>query len=303
MSRVPFNSERLDIYTEIFGRLMRGGMDAEAENVTINMLIDIRWPEVSRAFVNCLVHESKSGRVRPLSHDFSQLVGKAATAAFGTSRHEEIPSWFLQNSECLLASSVHKLFVCFSETLHSDPVMRRAFRALFDVAEGLRCYVGLRHLAESTGAHVLMSAVANAKCAFLKPQSVATRRAELVFMDVLAENILTDPNRALDAQSAFCFFARSERWWEFAAACQDATRPTSALSRLLVEITDATARKTDPAPGLFFLASEFLQADRSPERPTRISKATTPTKPTHSAIAKRSAPFLRLVRRLLSDTA
>jgi hypothetical protein len=151
-----------------------------------------------------------------------------------------------------------------------------------------------------------MSAVANAKCDMLKWAAEPVRCPELHFANMLAGRILADPNRTLEVQSAFCFFARSERWRAFAKACAEDhdNDPKGPLARLLEEVEAATARQQAAAsPGLFFLASTFLQADGSPPRPKRVSRATTPTKRPHCTIAKRSAPFLRLVKRLLSDAA
>ena len=73
------------------------------------------------------------------------------------------------------------------------------------------------------------------------------------------------------------------------------------LSKLLTKVSEATARKPSAEPGLFFLASEFLDADASPERVTKVTRATAIGKAARTPIAKRSVPFLRLVRRLISD--
>lgn len=308
MHRPPLNVERLEIYRDLFARFIRGwGDDVEAESLMVNLLVDTRWPEVSKAFVDCLRDASKLGKLRPLAHDVERLVGCAAMTAFGTRSHAEIPSWFLQNYECFLVSCLHRLFrEYYMWDNWENPVMHRSFRALFDVAEGLRCFLGLACLAESTGAHALMSAVANAKCDMLKWAAEPVRCPELHFANALAERILADPNRVLEVQSAFCFFARSERWRAFAKACAEDhdNDPKGPLARLLEEVEAAKARQQAAvSPGLFFLASTFLQADGSPPRAKRVPRATTPTKRPRCTIAKRSAPFLRLVKRLLSDAA
>lgn len=310
MNRPPCNAERLSIYRDVFTRLIRGwGDDVEVENVMVNMLVDTRWPEVSKAFVDCLCRESQLGAIRPLARDMERLVGCAATTAFGTSLHAAIPSWFLQNYECFLVSSLHRLFLgCFELDNWENPAMHRSFEALFDVAEGLRCFLGLRYLAESTGAHALMSAVANAKCDMLRWAAEPVRCPELHFANMLAGRIRADPNRTLEVQSAFCFFARSERWRAFAKACaeNEENDPNGPLARLLEEVASATARleAESASPGLFFLASAFLEADASPPRPKPVARpAATPAKRALCTITKRSAPFLRLVKRLLSDDA
>jgi hypothetical protein len=310
MNRPPCNVERLGIYADVFARLIRGwdADDAETEGVMGNMLVDTRWPEVSRAFVDRLGRAGAAGEIRPLARDVERLVGRAATTAFGTSDHAAIPSWFLQNYESFLATSLHRLFVEFSFMGPDNVAMHRSFKALFDVAEGLRRFLGLRYLAESTGAHALMSAVANAQCDMLKWAAEPVRSPELHFAHLLAERILADPNRALEVQSAFCFFARSERWRAFAKACAEDEEhdPEGPLARLLEEVASATARPeaASASSGLFFLASTFLEADASPPRPKPVARPpATPAKRSLCTITKRSAPFLRLVKRLLSDRA
>jgi len=309
MNRSPCNAERLGIYSELFTRLIRGwGDDAETESVMVNLLVNTRWPEVSHAFVQCLFQEAQAGAIRPLARDVERLVDRAATTAFGTSDHAAIPSWFLQNYECFLVTSLHRLFLrYFKWDNRGNPVMHRSFEALFDVAEGLRRFLGLRYLSESTGAHALMSAVANAQCDMLKWATAPVRCPELHFVNLLAGRILADPNRTLEVQSAFCFFARSERWRAFAKACaeDEAHDPKGPLARLLEEVEAATARQAARAsPGLFFLASAFLEADASPPRPKRTARpAPTPAKRPRCVAKKRAAPFLRLMQRLLSDDA
>ena len=304
------NAERWSLYRGMFERFLRGcTVDADTRNMRANLMVDIRWTEVPRAFARCLVDESQAATVRPLALDFEQLVGQAATVAFGTRDHAAIPSWFLQNHECFLVTSLHRLLVeYYVWDSWENPVVHRSFRALLDVAEGLRRFLGLRYLAESTGAHALMSAVANAKCDMLKWAAAPVRCPERHFANLLAERILADPNRALEVQSAFCFFARSERWRAFAKACaeDEAHDPSGPLARLLGEVAASTARQAaaGASPGLFFLASTFLEADASPPRPKRAARpAPTPAKRPRCTATKRTAPFLRLMQRLLSDDA
>ena len=309
----PCNEERYDLYYDMFTDLLRGHHDGDArvETIRANLMIDIRWTEVPRAFARCLVDASQTTTVRPLARDFEQLVGQAATVAFGTRSHAQIPSWFFQNYECFLVLTLYELFVRFDHADCEEPyahcMMASAFDALLDVAEGIRSYVGLHYLSGCTGAHVLMSAVANAKHDILKkvPRMWPNYGRQL-FVDMLARRILDDPNHALEAESAFCFFARSERWRAFAKTCHEIGEARWGpgneerdLSKLLKKVSEATARR--PEPGLFFLASEFLDADASPERVTKVTRATAIGKTARTPIAKRSVPFLRLVRRLISD--
>ena len=315
MSRAVYNIARSELYIEVFTNVVRGRDedDAEMQDAHANLLIDIRWADVARAFAYVLHGEALRGEIRPLARTFERLAGQAALAAFGTRNHEEIPSWFFQNFECLLASTLHKLLLYFRDPLTWRLSMQQrvcavvAFSALIDVAEGLRSYVGLDYLRESTGVHVLMSAVQNAKCDFLKEVvHPVPRCSALIFAEVLATHILADPNRELVVQSGFCFFARSQRWRAFASACLElapACMPGAPLPRLLREVNEARQTAAAAPPGLFFLASEFLGADASPERAPSVSRRSDSSKLSgapRSAIAKRSRPFLRLVKRLVT---
>lgn len=307
------NFDRELLYYNMFRELIEGNCagDEETENMRANLLVDVRWPEVAKSFSVMLLGASMDDEpIRPLADDFERLVGRAATIAFGSSRHADIPSWFLQNYEGFLAYSLHKALQHWNGE-SKDSVWQRKWSehelsALFDVAKGLRSYVGLSHLSQSTGAHVLMSAVANAKYDFLNVEINQFSYGHQALADVLAQELLKDPNHALEAESAFCFFARSQRWRAFADRCVKAgpllrDRP---LARLLNRVAAVTGRKDDDAPeGLFFLASRFLDAGASPARPARIARTMlTPAKNSSRAtIGKRSVPFVRLVRRLLSD--
>jgi len=314
MTGAVYNIARRELYLEMFTNVVRGHgeNDAEVEDAHVNLLIDIRWADVSQAFACVLRHEALAGSIRPLARTFERLVDRAALAAFGTRTHAEIPSWFFQNFECFLASTLHKLIYHFRNPLgpvlspEQQKAATEAFNALIDVAKGLRAYVGLDYLSRSTGVHVLMSAVHNAKCDFLKEvTNPSPSRSAMIFADVLAQHILADPNRELAVQSGFCFFARSSRWHAFARACHSACASAYAdsnapLPRLLREANDAVKCKADTTPGLFFLASEFLEADASPERAPEVARSSNLRAERRSPIAKRSQPFLRLVKRLVS---
>ena len=309
------NLERLHLYVEMFHDVFLGRHkdDANVETARANLLVDIRWPEVPAALAYALSVLSMPGMTwdsDTTQREIAKLISKAAMVAFGTSNHALIPSWFLQNCECLLAATLQRMIRRFGGVAYySEETMQRAYRALIDVAEGLRSFVGLSYLEQSTGAHVLMSALANAKSDILKAfyDPAATPPAR-VFANVLAECILVDSNREQVVESAFWFFARSERLRAFAAACTDtwSTLPPKIKSNIEVLVNEV-CEATDPEeePGLLFLASEFLAADASPaerERCARVAKkALTLTKETRSSIYKKSRPFLRLVRRLVSD--
>ena len=293
MQCAKYNVERLVLYEDQFDRIIA---NEHCEDVATNLLIDIRWAEVSRAFVNCLCRRSAVGPIRPLGDDYGHLIARAADSAFGTHIHAQIPSWFLQNNETFLASCLHKLFVEFGRRPTTPLQMHRAFAALFDVAEGLRPFLGLRCLSASTGAHALMCAAAHAQYDFLSKSASDSSVATLCFAEMLAERLLEGD--APEAHSAFVFFAQSDRWQAFAKARLDFFSVDEAFARLQRLVRAQTVTKQDH--GLFFLASSFLDADAvasdaSPERPSSLAK------PLRSIIRKRSDPFVRLVRRLVSE--
>ncbi len=272
----------------MFSDLLRGcnTEEPDTELTCANLLIDIRWPEVSRALADnvCELCAIEDFTTPPLAHDVARLVGRAATIAFGTCQHAAIPSWFLQNYECLLAATLHKMLVRFVTTINVlESTRRKAFNVLLDIAEGLRGFVGLRCVAESTGAHAMMSAVANSRYDFLSKEAVIVHPTERIFVNVLAEKILADPNRAMDERSAFCFFARSDRWRAFAAACLDREGLVGPLAQLLAEVVLVTEHVS------------VVATASSPKRPVRttLTKARTPTKPQRSRIAKPTNPLVK----------
>ena len=307
MQRAKYNVERLRLYEQLFEKVLAGD---QCEIVAANLLVDIRWAEVSRAFVNCLCRKIATGAIRPLATDFGRMVSGAAVLAFGTSKRAAIPSWFLQNNECFLASCLHKLLIEYTRKPPAAPNhMCQAFDTLFDVAKGFKPFLGLEYLAKSTSAHALMSVTAHARYDFLNEKVGTASAPALCFAEMLAERILNEPGRKLELESPFYFFARSERWQKFAKGCVDCFSPDEAFARLQGQVMAQQESKNAPPP-LFFLASTFLDADAytttSPESHGRRERASTgaPTKQNRqfrSAISKRSAPFVSLVRRLISE--
>ncbi|MBN38163.1 MAG: hypothetical protein CMI29_06800 [Opitutae bacterium] len=290
-----YNGERLKHYDALFESVLAG---EHSKAVAANLLVDIRWAEVSRAFASCLLRRSQVGPIRPLAADFGHLIDRAAEVAFGTRAHARIPSWFLQNNEAFLASTMQKLLTEFLRRPAAPLQMRRAFTALFEVAEALKSYMGLRELADSTGAHALMCAVAHARYDFLGQSVRCCASPWLCLADMLAERILIGDEP--ESMPAFAFFAHSERWQAFAKATVGCFSAEGAFVRLqrMVEAR-ALPREREREQGLFFLASAFLKADAaasdgSPERPSVLAK------PLRSPIRKRSAPFVRLIKRLVS---
>jgi hypothetical protein len=144
-----------------------------------------------------------------------------------------------------------------------------------------------------------MSATANARYDFLRDKECVPSAPALCFAEMLAERILQQPGRAVDLESPCCFFARSTRWQQFAATCADCFSPDEAFARLRRRV--AEHHKMGQPPGLFRLASAFLEADEkenAPGLPERAkSRRPRVCRPT---IVKRSRPFVTLLRRLLA---
>lgn len=315
MQRAKYNVCRLGLYQNLFDAVLEGRY---CETIAVNLLVDIRWMEVARAFANCLCDASLRGPIRPLAEDFARLVSSAAQLAFGTTDHAELPSWFLQNHEGFLASCLHKLLMAFAQRATAPLQMHRAFAALIDVAEGLKAFLGLRHLASSTGAHALMSATANSRYDFLKENHCTASAAALCFAELLAERVLEESRDDDEGEtdSPLLYFARSKRWQVFATSCIDCFSSDEAFARLCRLAKAAVEAPKKEAPKLFFLASAFLDADAreravapaSPEPLRKAEKAvvaaprTTPVKACRSAIRKRSTPFVKLVQRLLATS-
>ena len=191
--------------------------------------------------------------------------------------------------------------------------MRRAFEALFDVAEGLKSFLGLEYLARSTGAHALMSATAHARCDFLKSAECSSSAPTLCFAEMLADRILQQPGRELALESSLCYFARSERWQQFAERCGHCFSSDEAFARLQRQVVGQQHKELG-SPGLFLLASTFLEAEAEAKENVPASPASpapprvVPTKASkapllcRSAIRKRSQPFVKLVQRLLAGS-
>lgn len=311
MQRCRYNVYRLGLYQDLFDAVLEGRHN---EGVAVNLLIDIRWMEVARALANVLCKASLRGPIRPLAADIRHLFSSAAMSAFGTSVHAEIPSWFLQNNESFLASCLHKLLAAFTQKTAASLQMHRAFAALIDVANGLKSFLGLSHLALSTGAHALMSTAAHARYDFLTIMHANASVATLCFAELLAERILEESkDDDHEAESPLLYFARSERWQVFAASCVDFFSPNESFARLHRLAKAALEGPKKEASGLFFLASAFLDADsretaKAPSSPEPLKRAMqavvdarkTPIKVCRSAIRKRSAPFVKLVQRLLA---
>lgn len=295
MHVADYNVVRYAMYATLFTDLLR---NEHNERIAINLLMDVRHPEVARAFVVALTRWCNEGPARPLSADVGAILGRCATCAFGTSEHRCLPSWFLQNYEGFLASSAHKLLRHYSARAAPSHITHRAFDALLQVAEGMRKFVGLETV--RSGAHALLLACHHSRCNFLAMESASVCAPHLAFMEVLANAILREPERSVnDRHNSLAVFAKSERWQQLSRACAPWLSQASELSRLNAEIGREIARAEQGSADIATLASAFLAT--SPPRVRRVVDLRTPTKPVfaHRVIHKRSVPFVKLVRKLV----
>ncbi len=290
-----YNITRLAAYIEFFDDWLSGEHD---EGMAINLLMDVRWKEIAKAFATSLTQWVAHAAPRPLAADLGTILGRCSMAAFGTTEHQHLPSWFLQNYEAFLASVTHKLFRHYLRHPAPTMVMRRAFSALLDVAEGTKSFIGFARV--SNGAHALMSAGHHSRTDFLSIESASIGAPHLVFMEVLASAILSDPLRSmLDRHNSLSFFARSDRWQSLARACAPWLHATSELSLVHSAVRHEVLRMHEPAETIATLASAFLAT--SPKRTRSVITAKTPTKVAKRATRKQSTPFVKLVRKLVAS--
>ena len=300
MHVADYNVTRLAAYVVFFEDLFLAQHD---EFIAVNLLTDVSWAEVSRGFVCSLTRRCAAGPLRPLAADVGALLRQCAVGAFGTDAHERMPSWFLQNYETFLASSAHKLLRHYTRKAVPPVVMERAFGALLQVAEGMRCFVGLQTV--RSGAHALLMACHHSRTNLLAMESSSVCAPHLAFVELLAEAILREPERSVcDRHNSLSFFAKSDRWQLLSRACAPWLSRDSRLAFLNAEIARGVARAERAAADIPSLATAFLAT--SPPRQRRVAVARTPTKPkrpvlaspSRAAIRKRPTPFEDLVRKL-----
>ena len=291
-----YNQVRLAAYYAFFNDFLRGEYDTATG---IHLLTDVRYAEVSKAFVMSLTRRCTEGAIRPLADGVSNLVRKCATSAFGTCEHDHMPSWFLQNFEGFLASCTHKLLKHYGRHPAPSTPMHRAFVALFQVADGMKRFLGLKQV--DTGAHALMTACHHSRMDMLTLVSSDVCASHLAFMEQLAASIYQSPTSCMrDRHNALSFFAKSMRWQQFAKACAPWLRHDSNLAMVNALIERATTEQAkDRAADVVSMASAFLFGS-PPTRPRRVHNFVTPPKFTERrVIYKRSRPFLDLVRKLV----
>lgn len=236
------NESRFVAYKAVAGEFVDG--DAYDPNEIAHMLHDLRWDEVPRAFAVALYNASRRGPIREgLRDSFRGLVEYLVFLAFGSTERHVVQPWFLQNWDFYFVAMVDGLLLMNQKNSvlrTSIGCFRRSIHAVFDMLEVGRTYMSLDSAAESTGAHALLAACASSKGCFINngivqfhgevssesasSESASNREitlAHVVFMDIVAEKILENPNRDITTWcDAFGYYVGSDSWIGFAKRCR-----------------------------------------------------------------------------------
>jgi hypothetical protein len=210
-----------------------------------NMLHDLRWIEVPRAFSVALYEAARKGPLRPgLRFEFKQLLSYLTFLAFGSTEREVVQPWFLKNWDDFFVSCVDGILSLNNRPdnviLRREAILRRAFGGVLTLVEGARRYMSLDRLTQSSAVHALLVAAGHARGTFLwhgyvelggddfDVPDVNKRDADrpmtlthLILMDVIAEAILaTGDTEVMTWERAFGHFAGSVKWRAFVQRCK-----------------------------------------------------------------------------------
>ena len=260
----PLNEVRFEAYHKLARAFF-----FQTHNMTTaaTMMLDVRFPEVPRAFASALVaaagrHPNSPPSVpqgNAIAVAFEEVLVRTTRQAFGTSERDAVPSWFLQNYEYFFSELLRELLALFDRcvTLRhnkaaSPPQLRRVFAMAFEMCGGARRWLSLDCLAASTGAHAVLAVCNHCAADRLNLRAPASIH-RVACMDELARRILTEdpaPRDVLSAQRAFGYYAGSERWrafatqcagWHLAHGCDGYGVQTKWVDRLEQEVTRAYA--------------------------------------------------------------
>ena len=238
-----YNRVRFDAYRRCANEFVIG--ETYDANELANMLHDLRWVEVPRAFSVALYNAARKGPLRPgLARNFKELLEYVTFLAFGSAEREVVQPWYLKNWDDFFVSCVEGILSLNSRDdavlLKREKVVRRAFAGVLTLVEGARCYMSLDRLTHSSAAHALLVAAGHSAHTFLwngwtqlggdvdeVPEGCkldAKRKmtlAHTMLMDEIARAILkTEDFNVLSWHHAFGHFAGSTKWREFAERCK-----------------------------------------------------------------------------------
>ena len=240
---VPYNRTRFDAYRRCACEFVTG--ETYDANELANMLHDLRWAEVPRAFSVALYNAARLGPLRPgLARNFKELLEYVTFLAFGSAERDVCQPWFLKNWDDFFVSCLEGILSLNNRTddvlLKREAVVRRAFGGVLKLVDGARGYMSLDKLQNSTAAHALLVACGHCAHSFVwngwvqlggdvdgvpvgcvrdakRPMTLA----HAFLMDELAASILDAQSfDVLSWDHAFGHFAGSTKWRSFAERCK-----------------------------------------------------------------------------------
>jgi len=321
----PFNEVRFEVYHTLARAFF---FQTHHPVRTATMMLDVRFPEVPRAFASALVaaagrHPNQVPSVptgNAIALAFEEVLVRTTQQAFGTSERDAVPSWFLQNYEYFFSELLRELLALFDRyaTLRdgkpaSPPQLRSVFAMAFEMCAGARCWLSLDCLAASTGAHAVLAVCNHCAVDRLDLRAPASIH-RVALMDELARRILAEdpaPRDVLNAQRAFGYYAGSERWRTFAAQCacwRDGSQ-TGWVDALEHEVTCAYAELQERSQAALKTMLKRKRAwapgpEPEPELEPPLDEASPPSSPppraylTPPGAARVSGPFSQLLERL-----
>lgn len=210
-----------------------------------NMLHDVRWAEVPRAFSVALYNAACKGPLRPgLELEFKQLLAYVTFLAFGSTEREVVQPWFLKNWDDFFVSCIDGILSLNNRSdailRKREVIIRRAFRGTLTLIEGARRYMSLDRLTHSSAVHALLVAAGHARNSFLwngfvqiggdasaVPRQFAREAARpmtlahVFLMDVIAEAILaTGDSEVVSWARAFGHYAGAVKWRAYSQRCR-----------------------------------------------------------------------------------
>ena len=254
----PHNESRYRAYRLIATEFVDG--DAYDPHEIAQMLMDLRWDEVPRAFAIALYNAARRG---PLRHDlassFGGLISLSTFQAFASMERLMVQPWILQNWDYFFVATIDGLLLLNqknSSLRAKVDCFHRTIESVFDMVEYGRKYMSLDSAAESTGVHALLAASASTRGSFVNngilqiygelpadampeaEKDPATDRdltlAHVIFVDMVAARILREPNREITTWNhAFGFYVGCEVWRGFAQRCLEYMPHTAHNSNIL----------------------------------------------------------------------
>ena len=243
IQKMEYNRVRFEAYKRCAKEFVDG--ETYDANELANMLHDVRWAEVPRAFSVALFHAARKGELRPgLGDEFKKLIDYVTFLAFGSTERDVVQPWYLKNWDDFFVSCVDGILSLNSradmdELKRREPAIRRAFEGVLELLKGARKYMSLSRLAHSEPVHALLVAAGHSSNSFLwhghiqmsdpicevSPSclAVAERKltlAHIFLMEVVSEAVLaTHDDVVISWKRTFGHYAGASRWRRFAQRC------------------------------------------------------------------------------------